>query len=100
MNEKWTALPASSTIYLTSTLKSGAGTLFIANADLNNPCPASTTAATGTTSLLNNSYSMGFYVKTSATNAVFTITATAAVSSPLGISYTLPASTFDINVSP
>ena len=100
VNEKWTALPASSTIYLTSTLKSGGGALFIANADLNNPCPSTTTTATGTTSLLNNSYSMGFYVKTFATNAVFTITATAAVSSPLGISYTLPASTFDINVSP
>lgn len=100
VNEKWTALPASSTIYLSSSLKSGSGSLFILNADQSNPCPTSTTTTTGTTSLMNNSYSIGFFVKTSATSATFTITATAAVSSSLGISYTLPASTFDINVSP
>ncbi len=100
VNEKWAALPASSTIYLTSTLKSGSGSLFILNANQNDPCPTSTNTTTGSTSFILNTYSMGFYVKTAATNAVFTITATAAVSSPLGISYTLPASTFDINVSP
>ncbi len=102
VNEKWAALPASSTIYLTSAVKSGTGTLAIKNADFNQVCPSTGTATTGTTSFMNNTYSMGFYVKpfSATSGTVFTITATAAVSSPLGISYTLPASTFDINVSP
>lgn len=102
VNEKWTALPASATITLATSLKSGSGSLAIINASSNNPCPSSTTAVSGTTSLTLNQYSMGFFVKPlGATNgSVYTVTATAVASGPLNIPYTLPASTFDIYVGP